>query len=283
MPNESAHTRIREHVGTSVIDLHEMRTLYDEYERRSPRLHGAYRFATAESVLYYAPAIQRGWVTYTDVRSDAQANREIETAIEHYRMAGAHRFEWKYFDYDYPGLPARLHAHGFQIEPDEMVMVARSYDVIVSSNRAYADIRRADAGNLPAMLGAARSLFDALAYPTADMLIAMLEQEIRQTPDAISLFIAYTEETPAALAWIRYQPASPFAGLYGGSTHPAFRQRGLYSALVTARAIEAYGLGVAYLTIDAGPMSQPIIAKRGFQRLALSTPYMFTFTPAERH
>ena len=63
----------------------------------------------------------------------------------------------------------------------------------------------------------------------------------------------------------RFQPPSPFAGLWGGSTLPAYRKQGFYTALVAVRVQEALRRGARFLTIDASPMSRPIVERFGFQ------------------
>jgi hypothetical protein len=42
--------------------------------------------------------------------------------------------------------------------------------------------------------------------------------------------------------------------------------------LLAARAQEARARGFSLLTVDASPMSRPILEKHGFQHLATSTP-----------
>ena len=67
-----------------------------------------------------------------------------------------------------------------------------------------------------------------------------------------------------------YNPGH-FAGLWGGSTLAAYRGRGLYTALLAARVREARARGVPYLTIDAGAMSRPIVARHGFEVITYAT------------
>src|SRR5262249_60177566 len=51
--------------------------------------------------------------------------------------------------------------------------------------------------------------------------------------------------------WIRYVAGTEFAGLWGGSTLEAWRRKGIYRALVAARARLAYERGYRYLQVDA--------------------------------
>jgi hypothetical protein len=77
---------------------------------------------------------------------------------------------------------------------------------------------------------------------------------------------------PASAAWIYFHAGSSFASLWGGATLPQFRNQGRYSLLLAARAQEARARGFSLLTVDASPMSRPILEKHGFQYLATSTP-----------
>ena len=65
----------------------------------------------------------------------------------------------------------------------------------------------------------------------------------------------------------RSAPGRAFAGLYGGSTVPEYQGRGVYRALVAARAAEARRWGHRYLTVDARESSRPILQRLGFQPL----------------
>ncbi len=88
----------------------------------------------------------------------------------------------------------------------------------------------------------------------------------------VSIYISYQEQQPASAAWIFFHAGSSFASLWGGATLPQFRNQGHYSLLLAARAQEARARGFSLLTVDASPMSRPILEKHGFQYLASSTP-----------
>ena len=84
-------------------------------------------------------------------------------------------------------------------------------------------------------------------------------------PGYLSVFVAYQAGQPACTGWTYYNLKGQFAGLWGGSTVPGHRRRGLYTALVATRAQEARRRGMRFLTLDASPMSQPITEKLGFR------------------
>lgn len=99
-----------------------------------------------------------------------------------------------------------------------------------------------------------------------------LATQLRDMPDFLSVYVAYVDDVPVCAARINFPANSPFASLWGGATLPAYRGRGIYTALVAVRAQEAVQRGYRYLTIDASPMSRPIVAKYGFQLLTMSQP-----------
>jgi predicted acetyltransferase len=70
-----------------------------------------------------------------------------------------------------------------------------------------------------------------------------------------------------ASARLYHDSRSPFASLWGGSTVATHRKQGFYTALLAVRVQEAIRRGARYLTIDASPMSRPIVARFGFMHL----------------
>ena len=73
---------------------------------------------------------------------------------------------------------------------------------------------------------------------------------------------------PMKLAMKGYIPAG---GLWGGSTLPDYRKQGLYTGLLAVRAREAQARGRRFLTVDASPMSRPILERFGFVTIAMAT------------
>ncbi|MCU0485485.1 MAG: GNAT family N-acetyltransferase, partial [Anaerolineales bacterium] len=89
-----------------------------------------------------------------------------------------------------------------------------------------------------------------------------------EIPGYLNVYAAYVNDVPASVAWIYFHPGSQFASLWGGSTREAYRRRGLYAALLRARAQAALRQGARYLTVDATPMSAPILERHGFVQIA---------------
>ena len=77
-------------------------------------------------------------------------------------------------------------------------------------------------------------------------------------------------------AWIVFYPGTDFAGLWGGSTVSTWRSRGIYRALIAARAQVAVARGTRYLQVDASDDSAPILRRLGFRAITTTTPYVWT-------
>jgi GNAT superfamily N-acetyltransferase len=67
-----------------------------------------------------------------------------------------------------------------------------------------------------------------------------------------------------------------FARLLGGSTLPQWRGRGIYRALIAARAQRAAARSVKYLQVDASNDSTPILCRLGFRAVTTTTTYVWT-------
>ena len=175
------------------------------------------------------------------------------------------RFEWKAFDHDFPpDLKERLVAHGLEMEGPDAVMVldlAQAPAELLASPAAT--VRRlTTATELQDVTRIGQQVWE----ENYDWLIARLAEDLG-IPGFLSVYAAYVDQEPASAGWIYFHPNSAFASLWGGSTVAAFRNRGLYTAVLAARAQEAIRRGCRFLTIDAGDMSRPIAAKHGFQTL----------------
>jgi GNAT superfamily N-acetyltransferase len=105
-----------------------------------------------------------------------------------------------------------------------------------------------------------------------DWLRHRLTTLLRENPEQVSIYVAYVDNLPVSAGWTRFPSKGHFASLWGGSTLEAYRGRGLFTALVAVRLQEARQRGFHFLTVDASPMSRPILEKLGFQLMALSYP-----------
>jgi GNAT superfamily N-acetyltransferase len=190
------------------------------------------------------------------------ADAVIVREIEHHRQLGA-RFEWKVYGHDQPGdLLDRLRCHGLDIDPCEAFVVhelatwkteAPSHRICLVENLEQVEIFRRTASEI----------FKKEYQLTASELAAAIESGSTQHRG----YIAYVGDEPAGVGRLYTHPRSVFGGLFGGGTRAAYRSRGVYRALVAARAQDALKLGARYLSVDALPTSQPILKRMGFERI----------------
>ena len=70
-------------------------------------------------------------------------------------------------------------------------------------------------------------------------------------------------------------PGTEFAGIWGGSTLPEWRGRGIYRALTAARASSALRMGKTLINSDSTEYSRPILERYGFVTVSTTTPYLW--------
>lgn len=180
-------------------------------------------------------------------------------------------FEWKVFNYDSPAdLKDRLAAFGFEVEEAEAIMV---FDLNAAPDFLLQpvahDVRRITSiGKMADVMAVERQVWNDDFADLETYLAVTLANE----PEKMNIYVAYVDHRPVSSAWIYFPPHSQFASLWGGSTLPGFRGQGCYSALLAVRVQEAIRRKVSYLTVDASPMSRPILEKFGFEKIADSYP-----------
>jgi GNAT superfamily N-acetyltransferase len=237
--------------------------LYDKDERYSATYPDTRReeFSHPHLVRHVDLLNQAGAVLYSNLTADT-ADTAIQQQVAFFQSIGQD-FEWKAFAHDQPpDLVQRLAAHGFHIDDPEAVLLL---DLASAQTSASYDVKRlldpVELADVAAIKWRAddKHRTERLAY------------EMTHAPDSISVYVAYVDKIPGACAWVRFPPQSAFASLWGGTTVPELRNRGLYTALLHARIHEAQLRHYRYLTVDAGPMSRPILEKRGFQLLTHAT------------
>jgi GNAT superfamily N-acetyltransferase len=182
--------------------------------------------------------------------------------------------EWKTYGYDQPAdLPARLRAAGFAAEPEETVLIGLSGEmaaepvlpsgVVLRQVSGEADMRR-----IAAMESAVWG--EDLSWRAAE-----LAGSVAAAPGQVLVWAVEAGDQVVSAARIEFQPGTGFAGLWGGSTLPAWRGRGIYRALVARRAQVAQARGVRYLQVDASSDSAPILRRLGFRAVTTTTPYVW--------
>jgi GNAT superfamily N-acetyltransferase len=247
-----------------------LRQLYTQHERiqaASPDM----RREELPNLIRQIPAAagDRGVVIYSRLDA-ASADATIQAQIAYFEQLG-YDFEWKHYDYDTPpDLKERLAAHGFELEESETIMVLPLAQAPAALLQPVThDVRRV---HDPDELNAIERIKTSVWGERRDFITQFLRITLTQAPERISIYIAYADELPVSCGWIYFPTGNPFASLWGGATLATHRNQGYYTALLAVRVQEALARGKHYLTIDAGPMSRPIVARFGFVQLAESTP-----------
>jgi GNAT superfamily N-acetyltransferase len=206
-------------------------------------------------------------VLWTDL-DEATADAEIARLVGRLREIPGH-VEWKLYGHDRPAdLPQRLVAAG--LEPDdEEALVAAEVEAVATDTDA--DVRVATTDELiDAFLAVTEQAFGKGGAGVGRELRRALEQD---EPTMLAV-VCFVDGEPASAGRIDFVEGSTFAGLYGGSTVPAHRGRGLYRATVAKRAELARERGYRYVQVDALPTSRPILERNGFVQLTTTTPYL---------
>lgn len=245
---------------------------YDRAEREQVVYPDRVRQATAHVVRHLPPAatsgFRDGFISYSRL-DERSADMAIEEQIAFFESHSLD-FEWKVYAHDTPvDLRQRLVARGFEMEDPEAIMALVLADAPSSLLAPVThDVRRlTDPDQLDLVMAVQRTVW----AKELNSLAGYLRDAMISTPDLLTVYLAYAGDAPAAAAWLYYDGQSPFASLWGGSTLPAYRKQGLYTALLAQRVQEARQKGARFLTIDASPMSRPIVERFGF--LHLTTAY----------
>lgn len=220
----------------------------------------------------------RGFVTYADLAgADAEGVVAfVEAALTHFRgRPGVTSVEWKTRGHDHaPGLHEALLAIGFVPEDPESIMIGEAallaQEVVVP---AGVEIRRARTDDEVMATGRMQGLvFDDPDWrPRAEAMIRRLEAD-----DTIELWMAVADGAVISAGRLEPVAGTEFAGLWGGSTLPEWRGRGIYRALTAERARSALARGLRYLQSDSTEFSRPILERAGFVKVSTTTPYVWT-------
>jgi GNAT superfamily N-acetyltransferase len=186
--------------------------------------------------------------------------------------------EWKTRGHDRPDLPGLLSRHGFVADEEETVMVGRAdlLDRPVDLPDGVVVRRAGEGGDLREDVTRA-GLLQAEVFGHAPRELEERLTGYAEEPERTGLWIAETVDGQVVSAGrLDVVPGTEFAGLWGGGTHSDWRGRGIYRALVAARARAAIGLGVVYLHSDCTPMSRPILERSGLLPITTTTPYVWS-------
>lgn len=218
-----------------------------------------------------------GFLTYTDL--GGLRGTALDELIARQRKIFAdlgQEVEWKLHGHDEPAdLGDRLRAAGFEPHEQETVVIgpvaplADTLPVTPQEVRIREVTSRADLDRIAAME-------EAVWGSSRGWLADGLEKELAGDPGALTVAVAEVDDEVVSAGWVRYAHGTGFATLWGGSTLPQWRRRGIYRALVAYRARLASVRGFTMLQVDASDDSRPILERLGFVAVTTTTPYVYT-------
>lgn len=205
--------------------------------------------------------------------SEAEIEATIDRQIVFFEKRGQ-SVEWKTYGDDQPAdLVERLRRKGFVVGDIEVVLLgecaALSEPVDLPDGITVREFEtRADWERM-------RALMDEVWGTEKSWVNDVWRREHEQHPMLFRPILA--EETDGArrvvsYAALRLTPGVDFAGLWGGTTHPAWRGRGLYRALTAYRAQLAMAADHPYVRVDTSPDSRPILTRLGLAAATTTTP-----------
>lgn len=246
------------------MDIHTLLALFDRQQRIDIEYPEARKEVLPHVVRFVRPAPAMNFVLHSRLDA-ANADQVIREQIAYFTRFDQ-PFEWKAFDHDSPpDLKDRLVAHGFERDDDPgAVMVLEPGEVATRLPEPAAGVVRriTSRHQLDDVIRILETVHEKNFDPLRNRLGGHLE-----IPGYLSLYVIDVGGQPACSGWIYFHPNSQFASLWGGSTVGEHRGRGLYTAMLAVRVQEAVRRGYRYVTVDAGPMSRPILARHGFQVL----------------
>ena len=242
--------------------------------------------ARAASVVRHPPLLwavfgEGAMITYRSL-AGAQGHaldELIAASLAHFRDGtDVGSVEWKTRGHDAPDdLGVRLMAHGFVAREVETVMVGPAaelaHEVAIPSEVA---IRRVEVG--PRLLEdvvRAHVMQSEVFGSDAGRDPARVADQMAADPDHLQLWGAEAGGEVVAAGTLDVVRGTEFAGLWGGAVRAPWRGRGIYRALVAARARAALELGVRFMHSDCTAMSRPILERSGLIAVTTTTPYVW--------
>jgi ribosomal protein S18 acetylase RimI-like enzyme len=224
------------------------------------------------------------WSGLGDLRP-AEVDAVVAEQVAYFTALGR-PFEWKVYGHDLPGdLPLRLVAAGLSAEEEEALVIGEVAVVAEACAGAAPPpeitVREARGSDFAGITALKESVWGG----SGATMTAELQAEKDADPDALSIAVAVapgragsadpSDGVVVCAAWIRFHAGTQFASLWGGTTLPQWRRRGIYRTLVARRAQQARERGYRYLQVDASTESRPILERLGMHVVSSTTPYVW--------
>jgi GNAT superfamily N-acetyltransferase len=235
-------------------------------ERRAANIAG-YKIDIIGEITRYTPIAPflDGIVVFSQF-SEHSIDDAISAQAEYFSGIGR-AFEWKVYDFDTPAdLAERLETKGFERGETEAFLV---YRVKAHSSRKEKSKIRVE--RITTDAGVQQVV--AIQEKVWERSFPWLESSLLESLERLAVYCAYVEDVAVGTGWIEFPDCGIFAELHGGAVVPAKRGCGIYSALFDIRAEEAKRRGIEFFTVDAAPMSRPILLHKGFTYVCDIVPF----------
>lgn len=258
------------------MDKTEIISLFHKELRYEAQTPGFIREETEHVVRHLSKFGESGFILASNINSD-NATAVIKKEVSYFKKL-QQDFEWKVYSYDKPEhLKDLLEQEGFTDGEPEALMVMKLTDghPLLLNNQLHLVKEITDEQGIQDIV----NLEDTIWNESHAELGKRLWRDKQSNPDRLYLYGIYEGTQLVSAAWMYLEVNSSFASLWGGSTKPSFRGKGYYTKLLAVRAQKAYEKDHPFLTVDASPMSKPILEKCGFDCLAYSYGYQ---SPAKK-
>ena len=243
-------------------ELTRHRAAYDRHVRIDQEIPGVRKSVTQDVVRFVRPTPGMNFISYAWL-DESTADKVILKQVDYF-LKFDQPFTWQVMEYDWPSdLRQRLIQHGFagDDDPSAVMLLDLEHCPPELLQPTSLDIRR---------VTTADGLDDVVKIEEQVLggSFSWLKQRLGahlQIPDYLSVYVAYVDGQPASTAWTYFLPHNPFAGLFGGTTLPEQRKKGLYTALLARRVQEAAQRERRFLSVGCSPDSRPIVARHGFK------------------
>jgi GNAT superfamily N-acetyltransferase len=218
-----------------------------------------------------------GFVSYESLEGVDDVDALIADTVAFYAgIPQVADFEWKTRGHDWPAdLGARLEVHGLEAEEIETVMVGEASGLAVDVELpAGVSVRRVDQLPDRDALVVEASEVAARIFGDGPSGAEMLDR-LDRMQGLEQFWVAEADGRVVCSGRLALVEGTEFAGVWGGSTLPEWRGKGIYRALTAARARAALAEGVRYIHSDCSAMSRPILERSGLVAVTTTTPYVW--------
>jgi hypothetical protein len=248
----------------SIDESQRTKDLFYEQVRRGTTSDGLSIVSTSPHFIRWTATGDVGWseIAWSDL-DETTADQVIAEQIDHFATIDQD-FVWRVYEDDIPrDLSARLAAAGFKHIGTSELMIARVADAAtdVELPEGVTLVRANEPTGIRQLIEVHEEVFDVDQTQLGRTLLAQLSI----APLLNELVVAMASDTPVSSARVQFVPDCDFAGLWGGSTLPQWRGKGLFKAMVAYRARVAAERGYDYLYVIASSQSRPILEHLTFE------------------